>query len=60
VRVRAARKDSFWIRHSAAVTRADISAGEGRILKSDTSLESLEPIESIGTKKDKIDSTVSQ
>lgn len=60
MRVRAVPKAGFWICRSAAVARADISAGEGRILKNDTSLEYLEPIESIGTKKDKIDSTVSQ
>ncbi|TNN77167.1 hypothetical protein EYF80_012636 [Liparis tanakae] len=41
-----------------AVTHGDISATERRILKNDTSLESLEQIESIGTKTVKIDSTV--
>jgi len=51
VRVRAARKAGFWIRHRAAVARADISTGEGRIFKNDKSLESLEPIESIGTEE---------
>jgi len=47
--MRAARTAGFWICHSAA-----ISAGEGRILKNDTSLESLEPIESMGTKYNSI------
>jgi len=60
VRVRAARKAVFWICRCAAVAHANISDGEGRIKKNDKSLKSLEPIESIGTKKDKIDSTVSQ
>lgn len=57
--MRPLRSGHFSLCRPRTVTQADISAGEGRVLKNNSSLKSLEPIKSIGTKKDKTDSTVS-